>query len=225
MKTIYPGVYIRTHKTRKSLQIDFTYNGKRHRPSLHIEPTKRNQKSAFRLLCKIQSEILEGIFDPTQHFNGKKILNFIKFTKPPLIRELVLKWMQEKSKLKSTKFRLADHKRHLASLFDHLPCTELTVSMVQDAIDNLEQSKNTKKNTFRALSGAMNIAIRNDLVSSNPLSRVQYNGSVANKTDPFSYNEMKKIIDYKDPFWSCLYKVAFLLVSQMRSSGGFYGTT
>ena len=56
----------------KSIQIDFTYRGKRCRETLKLKPTKANMKHAEGMHAIIMHEIAIGTFDYRKHFPDSK---------------------------------------------------------------------------------------------------------------------------------------------------------
>ena len=68
MKTNYPGITTNT----KSIRIDFSYKGKRHRETLSIPPTSKNIKHAAHFLEEIKFAIAFNRFSYAHFFSNNK---------------------------------------------------------------------------------------------------------------------------------------------------------
>lgn len=182
-----------------SLQLAFTYQGIRCRESLPMPPTKTALKELAQKLQVIKYEIRTGTFDYLKHFpHSKKACEFRK-TRPDryTIREGLENWL----KLAQTKCQhstIRDYNsaiyHHLIPTFGELTIAELTASMVKEWLAELPCTNKRKNNILIPLRQLYDDLYHDEIIDKNPLSRVKNLSIDTREPEPFSAEEVSKIL-------------------------------
>jgi integrase len=180
-----------------SIQIDFRYKGKRCRERISLPPTPANLKYAKRLKAVIDHEIATNTFDYARHF-----------PESPRARRNHSDSRSLKSSLLNYCDSLAgqlqpetvDEYRHDAEIVakglgESATLQNLTRAQVRTWVSTLTLSKKRIDNLLIPLRGALNQAVEDGQIQSNPLAGFKIRRTETRKEiiDPFTPAEIKKL--------------------------------
>lgn len=191
--------------TESSIEIDFYYRGARCRERIKLPPTPRNMKFCQNLLGQIKVEIEKGIFDYAAHFPTSKRARQV-IEKPATLDDLktVLdRWLARK-RLELEHSTIIGYTRIVQNIliprigqvalrdFDRLQVRELVASF------GAEVTAKRINNVLGPLRGALDDAVDDDLIKTNPLDgfkiRRRAKANAAEEVDPFSPAEVTAIL-------------------------------
>jgi integrase len=190
-----PGVVIHNGKIR----IWFMYNGDRCYEPLNINPTQENIRYAVKLRSKIVHNIKYGTFDYEAEFPQSIRCKKYNNLKTMTFQDLTELWLLEKSSCaKSTIEGYAKllHQYWLPTLsgkyINEIKRIDLTRLM------HLFESKSakTKNNALSVLKGVFEVAIENELISSNPSKGIKFSRHAAKEASPLPQKDVERILDY-----------------------------
>ncbi|WP_244073483.1 tyrosine-type recombinase/integrase [Nitrosomonas sp. PY1] len=196
MDTRHRGITIRGN----SAQIAFTYQGVRCRELIPIPPTKTAQKELALKLQSIKYEIKTGTFDYNRHFPySKKAKEFLK--KRPdryTIKEALINWLRH-NQANLQKSTLQDYNsaiyHHLIPIFGDLAIAELTASKVKEWLSELPCSNKRKGNILTPLRQTFEELYHDEIIDKNPLTRVKNLPNKAREPEPFTQEEITRILN------------------------------
>lgn len=198
---------IRPHGS--GIQIDFVYNGRRFREKLAIAPTEPNLKHAERLRNSILFEISQDRFDIAKHFPKRKASEIHLQSSIDKAFDNFLKF--KKTSCAVSTFR--DYKSaidfHLRPTFGHLDFSEVTPSKIRDWLSSLQISQKRKNNILIPLREIFNVAYRDEIISTNPLDRIENFRHTTKEPNPFSPFEIDQILNAASGQIKNLFKFAF----------------
>lgn len=183
-----------------SAQIAFTYQGVRCRETIPIPPTKAAQKQLILKRQTILFEISMGIFDYGEHFPDSKRAREFRRTRPDLytIKEALKNWLQ-RNQAKFQSSTLQDYNsaiyHHLIPAFGDLPIAELTVSKVKEWVSDLPCSNKRKGNILTPLRQTFEELYHDEIIDKNPLTRIKNLPSKTREPEPFTHEEVAKILN------------------------------
>ncbi len=191
----YPGVRTRGN----SIVIDFTYNGQRCRESLRIKPTKTSLREVSRKRESILYEIAMGKFEYANHFpNSKNALLFSKNKGALITIEQALKEWLKRAEKRCQHSTIRDYNsaifHHLIPTFGHLFLNQISVTHIYDWIDSLSISNKRINNVLGPLKQAMNDAYHEGFLENNPLERLRILPPNTKEVQPFTIQEINKIL-------------------------------
>jgi len=192
-----------------SIEISFTYQGKRCREKVKLKPTPANLKRAERHRAAILSAIENGTFDFAQTFPRSK--NVPLFSDQPgaaitVERFLSDWWRGEGPELKAST-RAVDKRilfNQLIPEFGQLALTDLRWHLIRDWAKAHGWSRKTQNNKLSVLRRALNEAVEQELIHHHPMankvirrrrSHSESASSAKTKVDPFSHDERAALID------------------------------
>lgn len=180
-----------------SLYIDFVYNGKRYRETLPIKPTKTALKEMARKREAILHDISIGTFDYAKHFPTSKYAHLGKSSQLIKIETLLDDYIETHRK-RSKKSTWKDYRSainyHLKPQFGDLYIQQLTVSEINKWINTLDISNKRINNIMIPLRGICWDAYKDELIDRNPMERIKNLEVRQDEPDPFSPDEMMKIL-------------------------------
>ncbi len=190
------GIIIRGN----SAQIAFTYQGIRCRETIPIPPTKAAQNQLMLKRQTILFEISMGTFDYGYHFpDSKKVKEFRK-SRPDryTIGEALKSWLQRnQAKLQTS--TLQDYNsaiyHHLIPTFGEFAIAELTASKVKEWLSELPCSNKRKSNILTPLRQMFEELYLDEIIDKNPLSRVKNLPNKTREPEPFTQEEITKILN------------------------------
>jgi integrase len=183
----------------KSIQIDFRYQGIRCRERLRLAPTAQNLKYAARLKATIEHEIAIGTFDYGRHFpesrRGRLLRHGPGGTVTAALRAYVGSLAQSVEPETLTEYgrdaeivaRWFDKDRTLSSL---------TRKDIRQAVAKQALSRTRISNLLRPLRGALEQALEDEAIDSNPLEgfKLRRAGSGhKQEVDPFTPAEVEAL--------------------------------
>lgn len=181
------------------------YKGMECRESLKLAHTKANINYAVRLRGEILNAIEKGTFKYAEYFPDSKIAG--KFGARPT-RVTVGELLREQLKIadrtlspSTARAYLDACNAHLFKQWDTTPILELTPPALRAWIGTFECKIKTMRNTLQPLSNALNQAVNDDVIESNPLDRVKLNKIMSREQrksefepDPFDMAEINAIL-------------------------------
>lgn len=192
-----------------SIQISFTYQGKRCRENVKLKPTPANLKRAERHRAAILNAIENGTFDYGATFPNST--NAAQFSAQPgaaitLERFLSDWWRSEEKDLKAST-RAVDKRilfNQIVPEFGKLALTDLRWHLIRDWAKSNGWSRKTQNNKLSVLRRALNEAVEQELIHHHPMAnkiirrrRSEADSSAATKAkvDPFSHEERTALME------------------------------
>lgn len=183
-----------------SAQIAFTYQGVRCRETIPIPPTKAAQKELILKRQAILYEISIGKFDYSKHFPHSRKAQEFRKTRPDVytIGEALKSWLQ-RNQAKLQKSTLQDYNSaiyfHLIPAFGELTISELTASKVKEWLSILPCSSKRKGNILIPLRQMFDELYHDEIIDKNPLQRVKNLPSKTREPEPFTQEEIMRILN------------------------------
>ncbi|MEQ4765168.1 DUF3596 domain-containing protein [Providencia rettgeri] len=229
-KQILPrGVMIRKHKSGETINISFTFKGVHCRePLSNLEVNPKNIKYAERLLGEIYNKIEKGIFSYVEYFpKSSKLKIFGNKHKGRNINEYLDEYLdicETRGLSPSTIGGYKKCKSALSTLHD-LSVVDLTPGILKTWIQKQKTSLKTIRNQLSFLRSALDEAVTDGLITSNPAnmvtaSRYQSKSSPSDSdyiVDPLTPEEVTAIysaVRYEQ--WKNLFQ--FAINTGLRSS-------
>ncbi|GLQ29668.1 Arm DNA-binding domain-containing protein [Litoribrevibacter albus] len=198
-----------------SILIDFTYKGVRCRETLKLKPTKENLAFASRKRDAILYEIALDKFDYLEHFpeSPKARLFSDKLAAHQTI-EVALKGWLKRAERRCAPSTLRDYNSavyyHLIPQFGRITLDKLTAAQVNDWITTLvDLSPKRINNVLTPLRQTMTEAYCEELIDKNPMDRVKNLPKRTREPQPFSQDEISKILSALDSQAKNLIQFAF----------------
>ncbi|MCK9999329.1 site-specific integrase [Providencia rettgeri] len=229
-KQILPrGVMIRKHKSGETINISFTFKGVHCRePLSNLEVNPKNIKYAERLLGEIYNKIEKGIFSYVEYFpKSSKLKIFGNKHKGRNINEYLDEYLdicETRGLSPSTIGGYKKCKSALSTLHD-LSVVDLTPGILKTWIQKQKTSLKTIRNQLSFLRSALDEAVTDGLITSNPAnmvtaSRYQSKSSPSDSdyiVDPLTPEEVTAIYSaVKYDQWKNLFQ--FAINTGLRSS-------
>lgn len=182
-----------------SILLDFTYQGERCRETLRIKPTKTTLKEASRKREAILFEIAMGTFDYLNHFPASaKAKKYSKQLGQSIAIEQALKdWLKKAERhcqLSTIRGYNSAVYHHLIPTFGHLKLTELAASHIEDWLDTLSISNKRINNVLSPLRLVFKDAYFDQLIDKNPLDRVRFLPVEQREPNPFTPQEIIRVL-------------------------------
>jgi len=192
-----------------SIEISFSYQGKRCREKIKLKPTPANLKRAERHRAAILDAIDKGTFDYATTFPDSK--NGPIFCDQPgatiTVERFLSDWWRVEEKELKASTRTVDQRilfNQIIPEFGSLALTELKWHLIRDWAKSQGWSRKTQNNKLSLLRRALNEAVEQELIHHHPMAnkvirrRKSRAGSASHsksKTDPFSHDERTALID------------------------------
>jgi len=202
-----------------SIEISFTYRGKRCRERIKLQPTPANLKKAERHRVAIIEAIAAGTFDYAVTFpNSKNARKFARYRDAGMtIKTYLEHWIDTReSEIHSSTFQ--GHERtvrnQIIPQFGHLRIGELTRTDVREWCQSMTCSVKRIKNITSILRAALQDAVYDSIIETNPIQGWEFKRREApvlknDKINPFSREELAAILAALDgqnrnlvQFWS-----------------------
>lgn len=191
--------------TESSIEIDFYYRGARCRERIKLPPTPRNMKFCQNLLGQIKIEIEKGLFDYAAHFPTSKRARQV-IEKPATLDDMktVLdRWLASKqNELEHSTIigysRIV--KNILIPRIGTIALRDFDRTQLRDLVASFGATVTAKRinNVLGPLRGALDDAVDDDLIKSNPLDsfkvRRRAKVNAPEEVDPFSPSEVLAIL-------------------------------
>lgn len=192
-----------------SIEISFTYQGKRCREKVKLQPTPTNLKRAERHRAAILDAIEKGTFDYTATFPRSKRAPLFSDQPGAAItvdRYLSDWWRAEEKELKAST-RAVDRRilfNQIIPQFGELALTDLKWHMIRDWAKSQGWGRKTQNNKLSVLRRALNEAVEQELIHHHPMankiirrrkSRSESSTTTKTRIDPFSHEERTALIN------------------------------
>ena len=192
----------------QSIQISFYWRGQRFQKTLKLEPTKQNLKYAERLRSSILLEIAQGTFDPSKYFRKKEDTD-----DGVLVSVALSGWLEAVERTLSVStfrgYRSAVHHRLLPA-FGHVKMKDLTTQAVRKWIGSLTDISNKRiNNLLTPLRAIFADAYQDGQIDRNPLDRIRNLPLATKEPEPFTPEEISRILAAADPISRNLFQFAF----------------
>lgn len=183
-----------------SVQIAFTYQGIRCRETIPVPPTKTAQKELILKRQAILYEIKNGTFDYLKHFPHSKKAQEFRKTRPDhyTISEGLKAWLQ-RNQGKFQQSTLRDYNsaiyHHLIPSFGESPIADLSAIMIKKWLADLPISNKRKNNILTPLRQMYEEMYLDEIIDKNPLDRVKNLSVQTREPEPFTSEEVAKILN------------------------------
>jgi len=205
---------IRPHGS--GIQIDFVYEGKRHREKISLPPTEANLKKATRIRESVLNDIAFNRLNLAEHFPNRK-------STAPIKLNIIGKALDDFLRAKTASCAVStvrDYKSaiefHLKPIFGELSFNEVNRSFIINWLSNLSISLKRKNNILIPLREVFEIATRDGVIASNPVSSIENFRHKTKEPSPFTPNEVNRILASCTGQVHNLFKFAFY--SGLRTS-------
>lgn len=185
-----------------SIEITFMFRGVRCRERVALKPTATNLKKAQQHKAAIEHAIAQGTFDYAVTFPGSpRAAKFAPETSQETVGGFLTRWLAAKQKHISSStyegYRKIVELRLVPALGHHL-VVDFKRKLVRDWLDGLQVSNKTLSNIQSCLRSALNDAVDEELLDTNPLAGWTYARKEAppkdDDVDPFSPEEQQAIL-------------------------------
>ncbi len=183
----------------KSIQIDFTYRGKRCRETLKLKPSKANMKHAEGMHATIMHEIAIGAFDYRKHFPDSKSATLFGSGQSgtQLIEDALLSYLtaRKRSLADSTYASYESAVNcHLIPTFGKIKVADLSTQAIRQWMGSLVISAKRINNVLIPLRGMLEDAFADGAIDRNPMDRIRNLEVRQNEPEPFTYEEVQNIL-------------------------------
>ncbi len=190
--------------SKTSIEIAFTYRGVRCRERIKHKPTPANLKAASRHREAVLDAIAHGTFDYSVTFpdSPRAILFSLIPGRAITIKDYLDGWLKQTSaRLKTSTWK--DYRKtvnnHLIPAFGHIRLSELKRTHIKEWASGREASNKRIANLLSPLRVALQEAVDDELIESNPLYGWSYKRRESPKSsddiDPFTPKEQNAILD------------------------------
>lgn len=199
-------------KSASSIEIDFSYQGKRCRETIKLPPNKANFQFAANKRAAILHEIALGKFNYAEHFpKSRHAATLGKLTNKTIGEALEdflrnTKRRYEASTLRGYKSAIY---YHLIPTFGNTPIRKLTTNDIKDWMNSLPISGKRINNVLIPLRIVLSDAYFDGLIDSNPADRVKNVPHRYDEPKPFKPDEMRLILENCTPHTRNLFQFAF----------------
>lgn len=189
-----------------SIQIAFTYNGKRCRETLKVKPTQSVLKEMVRKREAVLYDIAMGQFDYLKHFpNSKTALTLVGNQACNItINQMVNDWLkrnQNQWERSTIKGRVSKIKTHINPKFGHIIVSEFKPSILKDwgsTVTNTRNGKPLSGKTKNEIRSILDLAFQelyiDEVIESNPINRTKSFKNNKPEPEPFNNDEREKIL-------------------------------
>lgn len=218
MATKYRGVTVRGKET---IQIAFTYKGKRCRESLRLAPTGENLKYANQRRFEILSKIERGSFDyPTEFPESRSAMARASKTGCHItVGEAMNQWLiscQKRCAYSTVRGYTSAVRYYLEPRWGHYTLDEMNRQEIEDWINSLTVSAKRINNTLIPLRQVMERAYLDGTIDNNPMTRIRNLKVQTREPEPFTLEEIDRILSVLEG--SPKYAVQFGFWTGLRTS-------
>ena len=201
-----------------SFRLDFKYKDKRHRPTIPglRANIKSHRKTAESIQIQIEADIARNDLDLTKYFPDYKNAGLYRSNKLIKIEELLTNYLNQKHReVEATTFKSYKNaiEYHLIPEFGDYPISALKPSHIREWIGTLDICNKTINNILIPLRAVSMQAFHEDIIPSDPLSRIKSLPPKSEKRKPLKREDMEKILTacsgqihnvFKFAFWTGL---------------------
>ncbi|MBW2940505.1 site-specific integrase [Zhongshania aquimaris] len=193
----FRGVNVRGEE---SIQIEFTYKGKRCRESLKLSPTDANLRYANNRRIEILSKIERGSFDYPTEFpeSNSAMAKASKNGCHILVKDAMNDWLvscQKRHAYSTVRDYNSAVRFHLEPRFGHYTLDELNRQEIETWINGLDISAKRINNILIPLRQIMERAFHDELIDNNPMSRIKNLKIQTREPEPFTLKEIDAILE------------------------------
>lgn len=203
----YPGIHARGN----SIQISLTINGRRARFTLAIPPTPKCMEHAANLRAAAMFDVSKGIFDAAKFFPDSKS-SFVTSKQTQKISDALKSFLRDSERLLAPS-TLRDYtsaiNHHLVPHFGSTRIGELTTKDVHDWIADQCISAKRINNVLIPLRKVFSDAYYAGSIQRNPLDRVKNLQISSESPNPFTLDEIEKILNSCSLQVRALFQFAF----------------
>ncbi len=188
-----------------SIEITFHYRGKRCRERLKLPPPARNLRYCENLLGQIKIEIEKGTFDYAIHFPNSKRARQVA-TRPVALdnlQQVLTRWLAQKEpELEHSS--LIGYRRIVENILvprcGSIALRDFDRIALKELVATFDESTSAKRinNVLGPLRGALDEAVADDLIPSNPLDgfrvKRRAKANAREEVDPFTPEEVQAIL-------------------------------
>ena len=187
-------------KRGESFQLSFTYQGVRCRETIPKPSTRAGEKELELKLQAIKYEIRIGSFDYLRHFPYSKKAREFRKTRPDryTIGEALKNWLKNNQ----NRFQISTLQDYNSAIYHHLipalgdlTIAELTSSKVKEWLSELPCSNKRKSNILTPLRQMFEELYHDEIIDKNPLTRVKNLPIRVREPEPFTPEEITKILN------------------------------
>lgn len=185
-----------------SIEISFMFQGQQCRERIPLEPTTANLKRAEKHKAAIELAIYEGTFDYAATFpKSKRAMRLGYQTGQIPLSQYLEQWLERKeAHLKAS--TLDGYRKIISGVLSpklgHVPLVTLTRKMVRDELVKVQASNKRLANVQSCLRSALNDALDDELIDTNPLAGWTYSvkgkPKAEDEIDPFTKEEQAAIL-------------------------------
>lgn len=180
-----------------SIGISFVWKGARYRERIALPPTSRNIKYVQRLKATIEHEIAVGTFDYAKHFPESPRAQ-LQRSGPgtPIAAALRIYLDSLEGQIEpETLYKYRRDARAVEAWFPERTLQNLTRADIRVKVAGLELSRARILNLLTPLRGALEQAVEDEIIETNPLSRfkVRRISAPGEKIDPFTRDEIDRL--------------------------------
>ncbi len=192
----YRGVSVRGNE---SIQIAFTYKGKRCREVLRIPPTDGNLRYANNRRIEILSKIERRSFDyPTEFPESRSAMARASKTGCHItVGEAMNQWLiscQKRCAYSTVRGYTSAVRHYLEPRWGHYTLDEMNRQEIEDWINSLTVSAKRINNTLIPLRQVMERAYLDGTIENNPMTRIKNLKVKTREPEPFSLEEINRIL-------------------------------
>ncbi len=203
----YTGVRTRGN----SVQVDLPINGQRARFSIPVPPTPQSLEYAANIRAAALLDIAKGTFKASRYFPESKS-SFVKQSTTPTVKDALQTFLRDSERtLSASTFR--DYESainfHLTPAFGDKQLSEITTVEIRNWIANLDISSKRINNVLTPLRKIFADAYYAELLDSNPLDRIKHLPHRSQAPDPFTLDEIDRILNHCSPLVRELFQFAF----------------
>lgn len=203
----YPGVRARNN----SVQVDLTVSGRRVRFSLPIPPNNKSLSFASELRAAAKLEIARGTFKAKDFFPHTKS-RLVQESQTPSVRDALVEFLKHAERRLSP----STHRDYSSAAFTYLipqfgefALNELTAELIRSWIHELQISPKRINNVLVPLRSIYSEAYEQGLIDINPLSRIRNLKTSTSIPEPFTLDEIGKILEASEGTSEDLFEFAF----------------
>jgi len=199
-------------KSASSIEIDFSYQGKRCRETIKLPPDKAGFLFAAGKRAAILHEIALGKFNYAEHFpNSRHASTLGKLTNKTVGKALedFLHNTQRKYEASTLRGYKSAIYYHLIPAFGDIPIRKMTTSGIKDWMNTLPISGKRINNVLIPLRIVLSDAYLDGLIDNNPADRVKNVPHHYDEPQPFKPDEMRLILEKCTPQTRNLFQFAF----------------
>lgn len=199
-------------KSGKSIEIDFSYQGRRCRETIKLPPTKPNLLHASRKRSAILHAIGQGTFNYAEYFPESRHAS----TLGKLTKKTVKEALEDFLRSPRRRYEASTLRGYQSAIYHHLipalgdiPIRKLTANDIKGWMSGLSISPKRINNVLIPLRLVLEDAFLDELIDSNPAKRIKNIPHRFDEPQPFTMDEIQAILKHCPPQTRNLFQFAF----------------